>query len=81
MDFFLPDWAPNMHPMLVHFPIVLLIVAVFFDIAALIFRSRHFFMRVALILFIMGALALLLTWLSGRAAADSVMVSGLQVAL
>ncbi|WP_395085186.1 DUF2231 domain-containing protein [Gracilimonas sp.] len=24
-----PDWAPNIHPLLVHFPIALLVVAAF----------------------------------------------------
>ena len=28
----LPEWAPNIHPMLVHFPIGLLVIAVLMDL-------------------------------------------------
>ena len=29
----IPDWAPNIHPLLVHFPLVLLLVAILVDCA------------------------------------------------
>ena len=76
MELILPDWVPNMHPMVVHFPIALLIVAVLADILALILRTRVALARLSTGLFVIGALALLFAWLSGRAAADSVVVSG-----
>ena len=34
---FVPEWAPNIHPIIIHFPIVLLIIAVLFDLAGLVF--------------------------------------------
>ena len=37
---FIPDWAPNVHPMLVHFPIALLCVAVLLDAVALAMRKQ-----------------------------------------
>ena len=76
MELILPDWAPNIHPLLVHFPIVLLFLAVLVDLLALIFRTRRFTARLATVLFVAGAVALFVVWLSGRAAADLVNVTG-----
>ena len=76
MDFLLPDWVPNIHPMVVHFPIALLVTAALLDIAALIFRSRVNLARLTTFLFVAGAICMLGVWFSGRSAADSLMVSG-----
>jgi uncharacterized membrane protein len=70
--FFLPEWAPNLHPMLVHFPIVLLIIAVLFDLAALIFKKYNWLRFTADLLYILGGLAAIITYLSGKQAASSV---------
>lgn len=40
---------PNLHPLVVHFPIVLLIVAMLMQVAGLFFRSRPFDITVAVI--------------------------------
>lgn len=76
MEFILPEWAPNIHPMVVHFPIALLFFAVLADIVALIYRAHTMLANLSTILFVSGAVILFIVWLSGRAAADSVVVSG-----
>ena len=67
---FIPDWAPNIHPMIVHFPLVLLIFAVLLDVAGLILKKFTWFEKSALLLYLLGTIAAILAFLSGRAASD-----------
>ena len=67
---------PNLHPIVVHFPIALLIVAFAIDLVALFFRRIRFLPRMSTILYVLGALGTLGAVLSGEAAADSVLVRG-----
>lgn len=71
---FLPGWAPNVHPLMVHFPIALLIFALIFDLFALIFRNVNWLRYAAGSLYILGALAALVTFFTGKQAADIVNV-------
>lgn len=74
---FLPDWAPNLHPLIVHFPIALLIIALIFEVLALIFsrNSGAEWLRYAAgSLYIAGAVSALFAYITGRLAADSVNV-------
>ena len=73
MEIFLPEWAPNLHPMLVHFPIVLFIVPVLLDFAYLLWK-KEWLRSSALALFTFAALASIGTYLSGKQAVDSVSV-------
>ncbi len=73
MQNLLPDWAPNIHPMLVHFPIALLITAVFLDFLYLVWK-KDWLRNSVMTLFIFAALASFVTYLSGRQAVDSVSV-------
>ena len=66
----IPDWAPNIHPMIVHFPIVLLIIAVLFDTAGLIFKKFSWLEKSALLLYLLGTIAAGVAFLTGRAASD-----------
>lgn len=70
----LPEWAPNVHPMIIHFPIVLALAAVLFDVFALIWRKYDWLRLSALSLYILTALAGLAAYFSGRQAADAVML-------
>jgi len=64
---FVPDWAPNVHPMIVHFPIALLFVGVLIDLIGLAFRERAFWRGAALIFYVGGGLGALAAVLSGNA--------------
>ncbi|MCI0614931.1 hypothetical protein L0244_18215 [bacterium] len=63
---------PNLHPALVHFPIVLLLIALLIDIAALIFSSRDWLRKSALMLIVFGTVAALVTFWTGRQAAETI---------
>jgi uncharacterized membrane protein len=63
---------PNAHPALVHFPIVLLSLAVLIECIALLRRSERPLQVAAVLLYVFGSISAVLTWLSGRQASDSV---------
>lgn len=71
MESLLPDWAPNIHPILVHFPIALLVIAVVASLAEVIF-SGEWISKARISLYAFGTLSALVAVLSGREAADSV---------
>lgn len=72
MEFLLPEWAPNIHPMLVHFPIALLLVAALGSLAALFISEKWWDETKNTILYVTGALFTGITYYSGTVAADSV---------
>jgi uncharacterized membrane protein len=78
-----PAWAPNVHPMFVHFPIALLFTSVLLDLIAysLPGRARVLLRSVGSVLGVIGALAALATYLTGRAAAQTVLIPGMAHAL
>ena len=72
----LPEWAPGFHPMVVHFPIVLLMAAVLLDGVTLMVRRQTELRKVVLCTYVLGAIATLAGFLTGRQAADSVLLDG-----
>lgn len=68
---FLPEWAPNVHPLIVHFPIALLIIALVFDIAGIILRKTGWLRISAGLLYIFGAVATVAAFITGREAGDA----------
>ena len=66
----LPDWAPALHPLVVHFPIALLFTAVLVDSLGFFLKSRPWLQEAATGLFVLGAAAALVAYFSGKAAAD-----------
>ena len=68
----LPDYLPNVHPLLIHFPIVLLVLGVLVDVVALATAQRKAIRDLATVLIVLGALSLVPTYLAGRQAADLV---------
>jgi uncharacterized membrane protein len=73
MDILLPEWAPNIHPMLIHFPIVLWLVAVLADLVSL-FLAKSWLKNMTITLYMLGALGAFAAYLSGSEAIDMVSV-------
>lgn len=59
------------HPMIVHFPIALVIVAFVAELFGVILR-RDFFMKVALLLLIFGAIGIVAAYFSGTVAEEGI---------
>ena len=76
-----PDWAPNIHPLLVHFPIGLLLAAVATDVAGWMLRCNRWLRHVATLLYVVGTLTAVATYLTGRMAAQSVWLPGMAQAV
>lgn len=73
----LPDWAPNVHPLLVHFPIALLIAAVVLDVAGLALRRHTLLRHAATLLYVLGTGALVAAYVTGRAASQTIWLPGM----
>ncbi|MEX1063516.1 MAG: DUF2231 domain-containing protein, partial [Balneolaceae bacterium] len=71
-----PDWPPNLHPLFVHFPIALLLLAVFLDAIRLALKNQSYLNKTALVLYGAGTIGLLAAYLSGKDAIDTVYLSG-----
>lgn len=73
IELFLPEWIPNVHPLIIHFPIVLWIIAVLADLMSLLFKKE--WLRYSTnTLYFLGAIAALATFLSGEQAIDLVSI-------
>ena len=72
-----PEWAPNVHPILVHFPIAWLIAAILLDFVSFVLSRTRWPEILATILYTVGAISALVTYLTGRQAAATVLVPGL----
>ena len=68
------NWLPNIHPLLVHFPIALFCVAVGFHLWKVIFAKDDKYDLLVLIGYILTSISLAVTYLSGRSAADHVLI-------
>ncbi|MCF6361252.1 MAG: hypothetical protein L3J29_10890 [Cyclobacteriaceae bacterium] len=67
----LPEWAPGIHPLIIHFPVALLSLAVVLTVLAL-FYYREWITKATLGLYTVGTLSALASYISGRSAADSI---------
>lgn len=72
----LPEWAPNIHPMLVHFPIAILSIAILFDFVSFFFDRDNTWwtQKATAFLYGIGAVAAIIVYYTGTVAADSVML-------
>ncbi|MHB2150295.1 DUF2231 domain-containing protein [Calditrichota bacterium LG25] len=68
----IPEWMSNVHPLIVHFPIALLVIAVLTDFLALILKRYGWLKPAALWLYVLGALGTIGAYFSGKQAADVV---------
>ncbi len=70
----MPDWAPNPHPFLVHFPIAVLVAAVAADLLSLRRPAHRATRDTATWLFCAGALTAMAAYFSGLSAAAAIRV-------
>lgn len=73
----LPSWAPNVHPLVVHLPIGLLVAAVAVDVLGLVLRGNAWLRGHATFLYVLGTLAAITAYFTGRAAAHTVWLPGM----
>lgn len=76
-----PDWAPNVHPLLVHFPIALLITAAGLDVLGWVLRRNRPLRNAATLLYVLGTGAAVATYFTGRAASQTVWLPGMAHAI
>ncbi len=62
---------PNLHPAVLHFPIVLFCLALAAEVLAVAWRRRSWLDTAAVTLYFFAAAAAVVTWFSGRSAANS----------
>ncbi|MBN2732692.1 MAG: hypothetical protein JXR26_09705 [Balneolaceae bacterium] len=78
----IPEWAPNIHPLLVHFPIGIILLAVLMDLLNFFLSDKWWDDLKTTILYGIGAVSAIITYYSGTLAADSVFLpSGAQSVL
>jgi uncharacterized membrane protein len=75
-DFLLPEWVPNAHPLIVHFPIALIFVAIAADALALWLGERwKTGQEVATALYVATGLSAIASYYSGTWAVDTVAIA------
>jgi uncharacterized membrane protein len=73
---------PNLHPIIVHFPIALAVVAMIVDIVRLFIKKEVWLNWTAVLLYSLAAVGTVAAYVSGRAALDTVIIPfGAQAAL
>lgn len=68
----LPEWAPNIHPMLVHFPIALLVTAGILNLAEILLPGDWWDERKTTVLYAAGVVSAIFVYFTGQEAADHV---------
>jgi uncharacterized membrane protein len=73
----LPNWAPNLHPLVIHFPIALIIVAALADLIDTVIGRPKWMASAATMLFVLGSLGAIAACLTGQQALDTVLMPGM----
>jgi len=68
-----PDWIPNVHPLIIHFPIALIIVSLGLLVLTMVIKQTNW-REYSILVLLIGIFSLILTYLTGRAAVDSVLL-------
>ena len=76
-----PDWAPNIHPLLVHFPIALLCAAAAVDVVGWAFRRNTPLRQLATLLYVLGTGGAVAAYVTGRAASQTIWLPGMAQAV
>lgn len=69
---FIPEWAPNIHPLLVHFPIAIILLAVLMDLLSFFLPDKWWNDLKSSILYGIGTISAVSAYYSGIWAADSI---------
>ena len=78
----IPEWAPNIHPLVVHFPIAIILLAVLMDLLNFFLPDKWWDPLKTTILYGVGAISAIAAYYTGTLAADSVFLpSGAQSVL
>lgn len=72
---FVPEWAPNIHPMIVHFPIAFILGAIGADLLSLLVRRWAWMRSATVALYLVGGASAVFTYFTGTWAGDAVSVS------
>jgi uncharacterized membrane protein len=73
----IPSWAPNFHPLVIHFPIVLVIAAAVVDLVDVAFERSVWLKAATTTLYVTAALSLIVAYATGLQAASTVLVPGM----
>jgi uncharacterized membrane protein len=73
----IPSWAPNFHPLVIHFPIVLVMTAAVVDLVDVAFERSAWLKAATTTLYVTGALSLIVAYLTGTQAASTVLIPGM----
>ena len=73
----IPNWAPNVHPLVIHFPIVLVMAAAVVDLVDVAFERSVWLRAATTTLYITGALSLIVAFLTGLQAQGTVLIPGM----
>jgi uncharacterized membrane protein len=73
----IPSWAPNFHPLVIHFPIVLVMAAAVVDLVDVAFERSARLRAATTTLYVTGALSLVVAYVTGLRAASTVLVPGM----
>ncbi len=73
----IPSWAPNLHPLVIHFPIVLVMAAAVVDLVDVAFERSAWLKAATTTLYVTAALSLIVAFLTGLQAQGTVLIPGM----